>query len=69
MKTSKPQQKNQRKTREACGENGGAAHGSVPDLHRARVLRLRVLKRAQVLERSIVKLHGKNMHTLIANEI
>ena len=35
--------------------------GSVLDLHRVGVLR-----RAQVLVRSKVRLHGKNMHTLIA---
>jgi hypothetical protein len=33
----------------------------VLDLHRAEALR-----RAQVLVRSKVRLHGKNMHTLIA---
>jgi hypothetical protein len=38
-----------------------AGDGIVRDLHRAGVLR-----RAQVLVRSKVRLHGKNMHTLTA---
>jgi len=38
-----------------------AGDESVLDLHRVGVLR-----RAQVLVRSKVRLHGKNMHTLIA---
>jgi hypothetical protein len=36
----------------------------VLDLHRAGALR-----RAQVLVRSMVRLHGKNMHTLIAENL
>ena len=52
------------KTRGTALNLRSAGDGSVLDLHRAGALR-----RAQVLVRSKNRLHGKNMHTLIAEKI
>ena len=64
----KRQDDKQRNPRHArCSSGCGpqcAGDGSVLDLHRAGALR-----RAQVLVRSMVRLHGKNMHTLIAKNL
>ncbi len=55
------QQEQQRDSRHPAKDLQCATERSVLYLHRAGVLR-----RAQILVRSMVKLHGKNMHTLIA---
>jgi hypothetical protein len=57
----KSQQQHQQKSREPGRNPPCAGDESVLDLHRAATLR-----RAQVLVRSIVILHAKNMHTLNA---
>ena len=57
----KSHQQHQQKSREPSRNSPRAGDESVLDLHRAAILR-----RAQVLVRSIVILHAKNMHTLNA---